>query len=138
MNPHRRPGYTGVAAVAVFLAACATFPPPTEQLAAARAAIESTDVEGAGRSAAVELAQAREKFTAAETAARENDPERAHRLADEALVDAQLAQAKASAARAQEAVAQAEAALHALREKANRSTSPALALGAPATVAPMT
>jgi hypothetical protein len=137
MNPHRSPGYAGMVAVAVSLAACAAFPPPTEQLAAARAAIQSNEMEGAGRSAPVELTQAREKLTAAETAVRESDPERARRLADEALVDAQFAQAKASTARSQEGVAQAEAALRALREEANRpTTSPATNPGAPATVAP--
>ena len=123
-------------AVIIFLPACVAFSPPIEQLVAARAAIQSADVAGAGRSAAVERAQAREKFTAAKTAARENSPERSRRLADEALVDAQLAQATASAARAQEGVAEAEAASHALREEANRSTSSAANPGGPATVAP--
>lgn len=125
MNPHRRFGYPVLAAVALFLAACATLPPPNEQLAASRAAIESAEQAGAAQAATLELSQAREKLTAAQLAASSNDTERARRLADEALVDAQLAQAKASTARAREGAAQADAATNALREEINRAAQPA-------------
>lgn len=127
MNPHRSAAYLGAAAIVLSLAACATLPPPTEQLGAARAAIQSAEVNGADKSAPVELTQARERLTAAQLAVSKNDTESARRLADEALVDAQLAQAKASTMRSREGVAQAEASLRALREETNRpaTTAPA-------------
>jgi hypothetical protein len=132
MNPHRSAVHIGAAAVALSLAACATLPPPTEQLAAARAAIQSAEVAGADKVAPVELTQARERLTAAQLAVSRNETENARRLADEALVDAQLAQAKASTLRARESVAQSEAALRALREETNRPSQTA-----PTPVAPV-
>src|SRR5262249_46221169 len=111
-------GSTGAAALALALAACATLPPPPAELPAPRSAIESANVAGAGKTAPRELSQAREKLVAAEIAATNRDNERARRLAKEALADAQLAQAKSSTARSREGLAQAEAALRALREEA--------------------
>jgi hypothetical protein len=125
MNSHRHLAYAGVAALAIALAACATLPPPTEHIAATRAAIQSAEVAGAAQASTVELAQARDKRTAAQLAVSANDNERARRLADEALVDAQLAQAKAATARAREGLAQAEAALRAMREETTRPAPPA-------------
>lgn len=122
MNPITRFAPLAVTtALALALGACATLPPPTEQLSAARAAIESADVSGAAKSAPVELTQAREKMNAAELAVRDNNSERARRLAEQAQVDAQLAQAKASTARSQEGLSQAEAAVRSLREETNRA-----------------
>jgi len=127
MNPHRLLGTTaiGAAALSLLLAACATVPPPTAQFAAARAAIQSAEVEGAGQMAPNELSQAREKLTAAQAAAHDDHAERARRLAEQAVVDAQLAQATASAARSRQALSEADAALRALHEEANRPTQPA-------------
>ena len=122
MNSHRYMGYPGLA-VTLLVAACASIPPPTEQLAASRAAIESAEVAGATKTAPVELAQARDKMSAAQVAVNNRDNERARRLAEEALVDAQLAQAKASTARSREGVEQADNALRMLREEANRPTA---------------
>ena len=116
---------SGLVAAGLLLGACATVPPPTEQIAASRSAIESADVAGAGRDAPADLAQARDKLTAAQLAENVGDYERARRLADEATVDAQLAQARAATARSRQAVEQADATLRALREEANRPTAPA-------------
>lgn len=132
MNPLRRFAAPGAIGLACALAACATLPPPTEELAAARAAIKSAEVANAATSAPIELTQAREKLTAAQLAVRDDESVRARRLAEEAQVDAQLAQAKASTARTREGLSQAEAALRALREEANRASGPATA--APGTV----
>ena len=98
MSLPRRYGYPGAVGVALALAACATFPSVTEQLAASKAAIDSAEMAGAAKVAPQELSQAREKLMAAQSAATSNDVERARRLADEALVDAQLAQARTSTA----------------------------------------
>jgi hypothetical protein len=119
MNSHHYLRYAGLA-VPLWLAACASVPPPTEQLAASRAAIESAEVAGANKTAPVEIAQAREKFTAAQLAVNKGENEHARRFAQEALVDAQLAQAKASTARSREGLEQADGALRSLREESSR------------------
>jgi outer membrane protein OmpA-like peptidoglycan-associated protein len=104
MSLPRRYGYPGAVGLALALAACTTFTALNEQLAASKAAIESAQIAGAAKSAPQELAQAREKLTAAQLAATTtSEIGRARRLADEALADAQLAQAKASTARSRDA-----------------------------------
>ena len=80
---------------------------------------------GAAQSAPVELSSAREKLTYAQIAENDDDMDKARRLADEALADAQLAQAKATTAHSREGVTQAENALQALRDEVNRGTPPA-------------
>jgi hypothetical protein len=120
MTAHRF-AFPLLAAISISIAGCASVPPPNEQLASARAAIEAAEVAGAAQAAPVDLAQARDKLSAAQVAVTAKDMERARRLADQSAVDAQLAQAKASTARARDGVAQAEAAQRSLRDELNRS-----------------
>lgn len=117
----------------LLLAACSSVPPPTEQLAVSRAAIESAQTAGAPEFAAADLAQARSKFERAQAAMRDEDYLRARRLAEEAAVDAQLAQARAGSVRAQTAAAQVDQSIRALRSELERAASPA-ATPAPAGV----
>lgn len=133
MNPFRRLAAPGATALAMALGACATTPPPTQELAAARSAIEAATVAGAARTSSVELTQAREKLNAAELAARDGRVVQARHLAQEAQVDAQLAQAKASATQSREGLAQAQAAMQALREEAARQPATATPAGVPST-----
>src|SRR5262249_55762243 len=95
----------------------------------------SAELAGAAQTAPVELSQAREKLTNAQIAANNRDMKRARRLADEALADAQLAQAKATTDHSREGVTQAETALRALRDELNRAT-PATPGGPAVTPAP--
>ena len=78
-------------ALLVALAACATEPAPTAELAAARAAVEqaSPDADYAPK----ELAAAQRKLSAAEDALARGENAHARRLAQEAEVDARLASA---------------------------------------------
>ena len=71
------------------LAACATEPPPTAQLAAARAAVDQA-APGASY-APRELAAAQTKLKEAQAALARGDNLQARRLAQEAEVDARLA-----------------------------------------------
>jgi hypothetical protein len=98
MSMHRL-RYHAIAAVAVLAAACSSGPRPDKNLAAARAAVESAEMAGAAQAAPDELSLARDKLTFARMAAKDGDMGRARRLADQALADAQLAQAKAATAR---------------------------------------
>jgi succinate dehydrogenase/fumarate reductase flavoprotein subunit len=128
MNSFRQLVGPGATVLAIALGACATAPPPTEELAGARAAIEAANVAGAARTSSLELTQARQKLSAAELAAHDGDQVKARRLAEQAQVDAEVAQAKASAVRSREGLAQAQTALQALREESTRrpatATSP--------------
>lgn len=76
-------------ALLVVLAACATEPAPTAELAAARAAVEQAGP--AADYAPKELAAAQRKLTAAEGALARGENIQARRLAQEAEVDARLA-----------------------------------------------
>jgi flagellar motor protein MotB len=134
MHSYRRLIGPGASALAIALmSACATVPPPTRELAAAHAAIDSANVAGAASASSLELNQAREKLSAAELAARDGDAVRARHLAQEAQVDAQVAQAKTSSARSREGLAQAQAALQALREEAARQPATAAPRSNPST-----
>jgi hypothetical protein len=104
------------------LAACATVPPPKEQLAVAEAAVEEARRAGGTEAAPVEMSQAQEKLTAARAAVRSEDNARARRLAEQAEVDAQRAAAKARAARADRALTELRESERVLSEELNRQT----------------
>lgn len=109
MNDSYRPSYLSGLRVAALIAgtsifaACASTPPaPTASLAAARLAIGDAEKAGAGRYAAPELSEAREKLTAADSAVEKKTMPAAQRLAEQSRVEADLASAKAGEARAAE------------------------------------
>jgi len=83
----------GLASVLV-LGACASAPPPTASLQAARQAISDADRAEAGRYASAELGEARTKLTSADSAVVEKNMTTAERLANESRAEAELASAK--------------------------------------------
>ncbi len=89
-------GLTGV----LLAAACASTPPPTASLAAARSAIAEAEQADAGRYSAPELGEARDKLAAANADVEKKSMFGAQRLAEESRVDALLASAKTKEARA--------------------------------------
>jgi Domain of unknown function (DUF4398) len=86
------------------LAGCAINPVPVQQLANARTAIASATLAAPGAQAPEELGRAREKLALSQrwVDARDNKP--AAWLAEQALVDAELATAKVATIQAQRAV----------------------------------
>jgi hypothetical protein len=78
----------------LMLAACASTPPPTASLQAARAAISSAERAEAGRYASAELGEARTKLASADTAVSEQRMTTAEQFAQESRVEAELASAK--------------------------------------------
>src|SRR3569623_992482 len=108
----------------VLFAGCASIPPPTDQLAVTRAAVTDATTAGATEAAPVELKSARDKLDEAEKAMNSKDFERAKRLAEEAQVDAKLAEPKANAATALKAEERAQEATLVLRELHQRNTKP--------------
>ena len=80
---------------------CASKPlPPTSSLDAAKTAITTAEKADAGKYAAVELGDARQKLAMAEKAVKDNSMIGAEQLAQEARVDAELASARTDAAKA--------------------------------------
>lgn len=122
--PHRHhaPRWAGVplAAALLVLAACASTPPPTAAMAVATAAVAHAAAAGSAEHAPAEMAMAREKMGRANVALAAKDHDVALRLAQQAQLDAQLAEAKTEAEKARKAAAATQDAGRALREEMAR------------------
>lgn len=117
--PRRTWSGAAVAAVVVAgLTACASTSPPREELAAADLAVRDADEAEAGTHAPAPLRRARDKLEEARAAMQAEDYVRARRLAEQALVDAQLAQAQARSAIAQNQVSEMRESIDDLRREA--------------------
>lgn len=123
-NPirNRQRMLAGAAAILVLaLAGCATRKALDTQLASSRAAVEQARISGA-RS---DYTAAQDKLARAAAAAQSQDNVLALRLAEEAQVDAELAQVKANATRAVAAATEVEQSNQALRGVIDRAATPA-------------
>lgn len=88
-----------VALVLAFtLAACASLPPPTGELAAAQQAVSRADAADADQYAGTEIAAARSALARAQAAMSAGDDDEARRLALRATAEADLAHARSRAA----------------------------------------
>jgi DNA repair ATPase RecN len=112
------------AAAIVGLAACVASPPPNEKIAVAQASVQRAEQSGAPEFAPVELATARDKLNRAERAAADHEPQPATMLAEQANVDAQLAEATAQEHRSRQAAMQLDASLQALRQESVHAAPP--------------
>ncbi len=111
-------------AVTLALAACASGPIPSEKIAVASQSVQRAEQAGATEFAPVEMATARDKLQRAQKAAADHDALPAERLAEQANVDAQLAEATAQEHRSHKAEMELEASLQALRQEASKSPPP--------------
>ena len=100
MSMHRRAATILGISSALLISACASTPPPTVAMKAAEQAIAAADRTRIADAASPELSEAREKLTAAQTAAQDQKMVVAERLALESRVDAELASAKTDATKA--------------------------------------
>jgi hypothetical protein len=115
----------GIGAAAVMgFAACASTPIPNEKIAVAKASVQRAEQSGAPEFAPVELAAARDKLARAEKAAANRDAQPATMLAEQANVDAQLAEATATQQRSHKAATEFDASMQALRQESMRSSPP--------------
>ena len=112
------------AGLAVGLAACASDPAPEREMAAAEVAMENAEEANAAALASGPYALARDKLERAREAIAEDDNVEARRLAEQALVDAELAEAQARSQQAQENAAELRASIETLREELDRRTPP--------------
>ena len=115
---------TACAAVAAGLAACVTTPIPNEKIAVAKASMQRAEQAGAPELAPVEMAAARDKLARAEKAAANRDAQPATQLAEQANVDAELAEATARQQRSHKAAMEFDASMQTLRSESSRSSQP--------------
>lgn len=104
--------------VLLFLAgACGSTKPPTDKIARTQAAINQAEQVGARNYAPLELREARKKLDEARSLIDQKQYEKAGRLADQAEVDAQLAESKTLSEKAQKAVRELKASIRILKEE---------------------
>ncbi len=118
-------GYRAIAAIgalAIVMAGCASVPKPTEQFAVTQSAITNAVRAGGPEYAPVEMKSAQDKMEQANRAVAKEDYEHARRLAEEAQVDARLAEKKAESAKARKAAVAMSDDIRVLREEINRKS----------------
>lgn len=108
----------------VFVAGCASLPPPVEQFAVSKAAVADAVGAGAPEHAPFEMKMARDKLERAHGALAANENDRARQLAEQAEVDATLAAVKARSVKAQQAAAVSSESQRILREELERNREP--------------
>jgi hypothetical protein len=113
------------AAGSFLLLACATQPNvPSEQLAVAQSAYDDAQRAGGRQHAPLPFQSAEEKLDSARSAIREEDYERARRLAVEAEADARLAEASARSAQSQRAAEEIQQSIQTLRQELGVPANP--------------
>jgi hypothetical protein len=113
----------GCAALVLALASCASTPVPNEKIAVAQASVQRAEQAGAQELAPVELASARDKLSRARAAIASHDDQPATELAEQANIDARVAEATADQQRAHKAATEFDASMQALRTEAMRNTT---------------
>lgn len=117
----QRFAFAAIIAAGLLLAGgCASTPPPTGEMAVSTAAVARAVSAGATDSAPVEMGIARKKLDSANAAMISKDYDTARTLAQEAQVDAQLAEVKARSTKARKAADAVREDGRALREEIER------------------
>jgi hypothetical protein len=120
-----RSGMAALAAIAVGAAAYASNPPVAdEKIAVAKASVQRAEQAGAPQAAPVELAAARDKLARAEKANMAHQLVPATILAEQANIDAQVAEASAQQQRSHKAALEFDASMQALTQESMRSSPP--------------
>ena len=114
-----RTGGISLIGVALAAAGCATTPPPTEQLGAARASVAQAQ-PAAAQAAPAQLGAAQTKLARAEEAMKRGDYLAARLYAEQAEVDAKYAWTVAENARMQRAAAEVNQGISTLKEELQR------------------
>ncbi len=109
--------------ITLLISACASMPPPTDQIALAKSAISNATSAGGNEFAAAEMKSAQDKMALANSAMLTKDYREAKAFAEQAQTDARLAETKAEAAKAQKAADATKENIRVLREEINRNTT---------------
>ena len=124
MRTHRFTRHAGAAAALALAAGCATMAPPTDEIANAELAVRKAEQADAPQFSPLEMRVAREKLQEARDlsrSTRNDDLIKARRLAEDALVQAQLAEAVANRERAVASRAEAQRTIDTLRDEIKRA-----------------
>lgn len=105
----------------IIATSCATTKPPTDELARTQAAINQAEQVGARDYAPLEIREAKKKLEQARELMDRKEFERAARLADQAEVDAELAEVKTLSGKAQKAVNELRESIKALKQEILRN-----------------
>jgi len=116
-------GLLAALTVGFLLTACASVPPPEGEMEKADLAFRNAEVAQGTQYAPLETRLAREKLEKARAAMRNGDNLEARRLAEEAKVDAVLAETKSHTAQRQTAAEEIQRDIDAIREEAARTQS---------------
>jgi hypothetical protein len=109
---------TGLAIL--LLIGCASVPAPTEQIAASKTAVDKALSAGSNEFAPLQLKSALDKMESAERAMGEKNYVLARQLAEQAEIDAQLAQVMARTGKAQKAAGALQESSRVLRQEIDR------------------
>jgi hypothetical protein len=107
---------------ALIVTGCSTVGPPKDSVAAAELAVQEANKSKAPQYSPLELRMASDKLDEAKRAMNKKEYTQARRLAEEALVDAQVAEAKAASEDARRAAIDLRESLETLRREAERSS----------------
>ena len=119
-------GIAACTAIVAALAACASSNPlADEKIAVAKASVQRAEGSGAPELAPVELSAARDKLARAEQANTARNLLPATQLAEQANVDAELAEATAQQERSHKAAMEFDTSMETLRQESMRSSPPA-------------
>lgn len=110
------------AGLVIGVAACASDPAPEAELAAAEVAVDEAEKANAPAQASGPYELARDKLDRARDAMEDGENLEARRLAEQALVDAQLAEAQARSEVARQNAAELRASIETLRDEIARHT----------------
>jgi hypothetical protein len=106
----------------LFLAGCASAPVPSAQMAVAEAAVQRANTSTTSDTAGTELQIAVGKLASARQALASKDFVRAAQLAEQAEVDAQVAELHGQSTRSRKAAQESQEAARVLREEISRKT----------------
>lgn len=112
--------WMALTATLALAAGCASTPAPNEAMAVAESAVQRASTASTTESAPAALQVAVAKLAASREAQARGDHATARWLAEQAALDAQVAEQKAQAVRARIAATETQAAAEALREEINR------------------
>ncbi|MCH8556674.1 MAG: DUF4398 domain-containing protein [Balneolia bacterium] len=112
--------FTGVICLGL-LTACGSTNPPTQQLTETQMVIQQAEELGAEDYAPLEIRDARIKLDLAREAVKDEEYDKAIRLAEHARLDAELAQIKARSGKAQKEVAELRESIRVLKSEIERN-----------------
>lgn len=108
--------------VGICLVACANNPPADEKMAVAKAAVARAEQSGAPQDAPADMAAARDKLASAQQASDKHNMAMANELAEQANIDAQVAEASALQQRAHKAAAEFDSSMKTLQQESQRNS----------------